>query len=425
MKRIDNYYISFQSLIICTLPFFLATGPFIPDLIISLSSLFFLIYSIYKKNFYYFKNKFLLFFLFWYFYILLTSLLSNHIIHSLESTLFYFRFGIFSCCVYFIIKENKKFLKFFFNSLLITFLFILLDAYIQYFYGKNILGYEYDGIRLGGITGDELILGSFISRLFPLMFGLAILFFKKNLQIYFIFLLLILADVIIFLSGERSAFFYLLLFTFLLIILSSQNRYLRITSFIISLAAIILISSLDSNKKFRMFGLTLQEISGTNNEVDSINMVNLLGNKFYVFSKYHTAHFRSAYEMFSDNQIIGVGPKNYRIVCDYEKYKNPWSCATHAHNTYMQLLSETGIIGFLIIFSLFIFVSIIFLDRLTFNLFSKYKLDTYFICLLISVYISLWPFVPTGSFFNNWLNIIYFLPVGFILAHLDNKVYSN
>ena len=28
------------------------------------------------------------------------------------------------------------------------------------------------------------------------------------------------------------------------------------------------------------------------------------------------------------------------------KYKDVYSCTTHPHNTYMQLLAETGIIGF-------------------------------------------------------------------------------
>ena len=33
----------------------------------------------------------------------------------------------------------------------------------------------------------------------------------------------------------------------------------------------------------------------------------------------------------------------------------------------------------------------------------------------LAIFVTLFPFVPTGSFFNNWLNIIYFLPVGFVI----------
>jgi hypothetical protein len=37
------------------------------------------------------------------------------------------------------------------------------------------------------------------------------------------------------------------------------------------------------------------------------------------------------------------------------------------------------------------------------------------ICFYAAIYISLWPLAPTGSFFNNWLGAIYFLPLGLIL----------
>ena len=42
-------------------------------------------------------------------------------------------------------------------------------------------------------------------------------------------------------------------------------------------------------------------------------------------------------------------------------------------------------------------------------------LSDYKLCFYVSIFITLWPLVPTGSFFNNWLNVIYFLPIGFII----------
>ena len=35
--------------------------------------------------------------------------------------------------------------------------------------------------------------------------------------------------------------------------------------------------------------------------------------------------------------------------------------------------------------------------------------------------ITLWPFIPTGNFFSNWLNVVYYLPVGFLLFSFDKK----
>ena len=34
------------------------------------------------------------------------------------------------------------------------------------------------------------------------------------------------------------------------------------------------------------------------------------------------------------------------------------------------------------------------------------------VCLLIAMFLSLWPLAPTGNFFGNWNNVIYYLPVG-------------
>ena len=34
---------------------------------------------------------------------------------------------------------------------------------------------------------------------------------------------------------------------------------------------------------------------------------------------------------------------------------------------------------------------------------------------LSAIFINIWPLAPTGNFFNNWLSIFYFYPIGFYL----------
>ena len=36
-------------------------------------------------------------------------------------------------------------------------------------------------------------------------------------------------------------------------------------------------------------------------------------------------------------------------------------------------------------------------------------------CLIICFFLTFFPFLPTLNFFNNWINIIYYLPLGFYL----------
>ena len=51
------------------------------------------------------------------------------------------------------------------------------------------------------------------------------------------------------------------------------------------------------------------------------------------------------------NKYFGVGLKNFRYVCD-EKFdtftQKKFLCSTHPHNLYLEILSETGLIGFVI-----------------------------------------------------------------------------
>ena len=63
--------------------------------------------------------------------------------------------------------------------------------------------------------------------------------------------------------------------------------------------------------------------------------------------------------MFLDNKIFGQGPKSFRYLCNDDRFKiNKWSCSTHPHNYYIQLLAETGLIGFFTVFLIF-FTSLI------------------------------------------------------------------
>ena len=79
--------------------------------------------------------------------------------------------------------------------------------------------------------------------------------------------------------------------------------------------------------------------------------------KINFFSEQHSGHYSAAIKMFSSNPIIGIGPKMFREECEKIDYHNiQYACSTHPHNTYIQLLAETGFIGFVQIFMLFVYV---------------------------------------------------------------------
>ena len=138
----------------------------------------------------------------------------------------------------------------------------------------------------------------------------------------------------------------------------------------------------------------------------------------YIFSREHQNHYISSLRMFKDNIVTGIGPRMFRYTCALKKY-NLWEgCSTHPHNTYVQLLAETGLLGFLFgaIIFLIIFGSII--KHIFYKfVYKKHLFNDFQLCLISAILISIWPLVPTGDFFNNWLDIIYFLPVGMYLGN--------
>ena len=82
----------------------------------------------------------------------------------------------------------------------------------------------------------------------------------------------------------------------------------------------------------------------------------------------------------------------------------------------MQLLSETGIIGFLSVFLVFILTLIKLIKQFR----NNYKLNPENI-LIIAIFINLWPIIPTGNFFNNWLCMLYFIPISYYFYEIKSK----
>ena len=144
--------------------------------------------------------------------------------------------------------------------------------------------------------------------------------------------------------------------------------------------------------------------------------------EFNFFSEGHHGHITSAIKMFKQKPINGYGVKMYRYECLKEKYKDiKYGCTTHPHNTYFQLLAETGIIGFsFIVF--FAAWSLFFFLRLVIN----YQRNFYNPLLITTsiILINLFPFITTGSFFHNGLAMLYFMPIGFFMF-LKKKYYNE
>ena len=193
----------------------------------------------------------------------------------------------------------------------------------------------------------------------------------------------------------------LFLLSFLTIFILIDSRYFTIFNKIFSLIFIsiftfLLIFSVESFKS-RFYFQTLNDV----NEAD----------KVFFFSKGHQSHWQTSYKMFADNKLFGKGPNMFRFICDKEKFNSgKKSCSTHPHNYHIQLIGETGIIGYFLFLSLYITLIFFLIKQLYYVYIKKsYYLSFNKLVLLSLTFSNFWPIITTGNIFSSFtLNLVFF-----------------
>ena len=394
--------IKILSFFVILLPFSLISGSAMTELSIAILSVacFFLIkISNLSKVL---NNRLIIFFLIFYFIIILSSLLSNNILYSLKKTIPYLRYLLFSLTIFFLLKNQKKLLFNFLITLCFANIFLFFGTFYEVFTNSNILGANkiFEG-RVSSFFGDEYIMGSFSSRLLPLMSAVYLICENEKKKIKILFFVGLTSGVInIIFSGERTSFVYMLTFIIPFTICFFTNSVFKKIIGILSLIFIfIFIIYSNPYTKKRYIDLTLAQFKNQ---------------KSTIYSEEHTQIYNTAYKIFLDHPIIGAGPNTYRLLYNNKKYySGKHSKNTHPHNTYLQILSEVGLVGVAIPLCLLI----ILLSKFFAEIFLKKKSDLIQISFYSTFLITLFPLIPSGNFFNSYLSIIYYLPLGFYLYY--------
>ncbi len=420
----DNIYhnlLFISSLLLFLFPAAQVSGPFLTDFFLIIISIIFLLIYNNDKEFNLSESNFFKLFITFYIFLIITSVLSDNVLFSLKSSIPYIRFGIFSLAIFFILKNNNNFSKYFYIFLIITIALLLFDGYFQFITGKNILGFQTNRPdRLGSFFLDELILGSYLSKMLPIFCTFTLLN-KKFYNETYVFLFILLIYILIFLSGERSAFFLATIYLIMISIFLVSFKKILIFSSLVIICFGILINS-NENIKSRYIDQMLDHTFIKNNDDQIIIMPDHLG------------LFISAIDIFQNNVIHGSGVKTFRINCKYvdknkidnlkKHFPSAKLCSTHPHNYYLQLLAETGIFGFLFVLTIFFKLFYNYFNHMYQTKINRKKTNKSYICILSGLIVMMWPLTTSGNFFNNWICSGLFLTIGVYLFISKNEIKS-
>ena len=381
-------------------PIFYIVGSLFLNIIITLISFVFIVnYSKIRYD----KNL-LLFFFFIVIFFIINSIFSESISYSFYKSFAYLRYLLFMLGLFYILYNTSNNLKKIISKIFILIsIFLIADIFFEFFNGSDIFGNNYGAKynRISGPFGDELIVGFFLFYFGFISWGLFIRYHEfKNKFIFYIFTVTIIYTVYI--TGERNAFYSSLIFLILTIVLEPKIR--KISFFALVTIAVLFYFS----NKFKVVGnkydlSNINQIKNLNKEKDAKDF-----SKFEKFSNtalnsHWILHYKSAFEIFKENPIIGSGFKTFRTVCPKNVNSKKYLCASQPHNIYFELLSDTGIIGLLIFMLIFIYPILLFIKN-----YNNVNVSSKIFFALFLVYI--FPFKPHGSLFTtSFATLLWFL----------------
>ena len=391
MKIIVN---NFLFIFISILPLTIIIGPSI-----SLFSILLLI-TVYLPKFFnkdnvtvYTKKVCILLFIL-YLYLIFNTLISVDPFSGIFRNLGFLRFLLLFVVInyFFFSKSNGKNV---FIFLTIIFSIFIFDVFVEKFSGTNMLGFGAEttnGVnqtRIVSFFKDEAIAGAFINGFVFIIIGYLLMNSKyKNFPLGVTILFFILSLVAVLLTGERSntikAFIGFTIFLFFLDFVKFKIK-LFFLFFISGLLITIVLSS--DYLKLRYIGQLYYFLSLKEKNLKVFSLENNNYIKLY----------KSGFEVFKNHPFLGVGTKNYRVeTCKKNDKGLNYVCNTHPHQIYIELLSEHGILGFILILFILFFLTFRILKQIIISR-NHVQIGSF-----IYILVNFIPLLPSGSFFSDF-----------------------
>jgi len=435
----------FLSFLLSLIPLSFVAG----NMIININLILLIIFTfiLFGKNMFRIKYYFLDYLIFAFFFlILLTGIINDIYFYSIKlawkgyfatiiKSFFFFKYLLLYLVIRFLIEREIIQLKLFFVSCALVSLFVSFDIFYQFYMGKDIFGFVAQ-YKLSGPFGDELIAGGFLQRFSIFSFFVVPFFYSKKLLKYTKYLIPILFIIFIvsmILAGNRMPLLLFVFTTFLIFIFHNQTKKYFIPFIFIFVLSSFLIFKFNPNVKesYNSFYLQISKITShiINKDLDNKKAPQYL------------KEFVTFYDTWLMHKYIGGGIKNFRYYCHHRKnsdhnwfIKNnnidknsTFVCNMHPHNYYLEILTETGLIGFIIISS--IFITTIYL-----TFYKKYisrapvRFNNIIIPFIFLFIAEIFPLKSTGSFFTTGNTTYLFLIMAILIAlarkdiSIENKI---
>jgi hypothetical protein len=307
----------------------------------------------------------------------------------------------------FVQNYEASYMRYVYGSWLVIFLIITIDILFEITFGYNSIGMKsYMPGRIVSFFRDELVVGAFYHGFVLFFLSYMISRWSKN---NILILLIIGVLLVSFIIGERSNFIKLFLSVLIFTSLVFKINYkIKIVSILFVITIIITLINFNQNFKTRYF-----------EQIKTVFSVNGYSN--FMKESQHGAHRDVAVNIFKDNLFFGVGVKNFRHESWKEKYENKEYLqthkryATHPHQVHYEMLSETGLFGYLS-FLIFCLLSLV----IAINSYLKIK-NIYHLSSIIYVITSLMPILPSGSFLSTFSGGIFWINFAIMCAYIKKN----
>ena len=421
-----NFFDKLSVLLFSILPISIIIGNASINFNILLIDLLFLIYCFKFNLWSWMKKDIFLYLISLYIFLSLNSLYSYFVLFENQANFFWKDDGIIRSFLFIkfimlifafsILLKDNKILALVHKSWFFIITIVIIDVFFERFTGMNIVGnVSPDSTRIVSFFKNELVVGGFI-----LCFGYASLtyfmFNKQNkliLPLMFIFLLVPLS---VFVTGEKSNFIKSILLFFVIFYFLKKNSH-NLNYKILLISVIFLISFfIMFNEQLRIkYSETYKRIIST--DAQTTKFLGFQNIKYF-------SHYEIGIKIFKNYPLLGVGNKNFRKECNLfflEKYYNKKmknavvGCSTHPHQVHFEILSEQGILGYLLVICFMLWFSI---KNIKLSLKNQ---NLYHLSNATYLLIFFTPLLPGGGIFSTFNGALFWVIFSLVNLNYEKK----